>query len=171
MSRYVLRVTSKGKAVNNVGYWTGVRWDTDIGKALRQSYKNDFEIILKSLSVTLPHAWELSVIPAWDEVKKNPVPRSKYAKIKESIERFKLFTGMEPEHLDEYLVTHPDVAFSIGTLDGVLYTTKREGKIERYKHEFTENARPLLCSSHDGKQLVILGGDYHFTERGIVDGV
>ena len=101
--------------------------------------------------------------------KKNPVPASKYLKIKQAIERFKDFTGMDPEHLDEYAVQHPDVALVIGTLDAVSYTTVREGQTELYEHKFKKSCRPLLCTSFDGKQLVILGGEYTFTERGIVD--
>ena len=101
--------------------------------------------------------------------KGNPVPLSKHAKVVAAIDRFKSFTGDDPEHLDRYDVTQPDVTLSIGTLDAISYTTVREGQTELYKHKFKNKARPLLCSSHDGKQLVILGGGYTFTERGIVD--
>lgn len=61
------------------------------------------------------------------------------------------------------------VVIAIGTLDFVGYTTKRDGKTESYIHRFASSARPLLASSHDGRSLLILGGGYRFTERGIVD--
>ena len=57
----------------------------------------------------------------------------------------------------------------VGELDAVLYTTRRDGRLERYIHEFAKKSRPLLAASHDGKQLVLLGGAYDFTEAGIVD--
>jgi len=76
---------------------------------------------------------------------------------------------MEPEFIDHYDVAPIDVAFKIGTCDGVLYTTMRDGVKESYIHKFRKKSRPLLVSSHDGKQIMILGGGYSFTERGIVD--
>jgi len=62
-----------------------------------------------------------------------------------------------------------DVVFRVGTVDGILYTTVRDGNTEKYIHEFKKKSRPHLAVSHDGKQLFILGGGYAFTERGIVD--
>lgn len=61
------------------------------------------------------------------------------------------------------------VAFAIGQVDGILYTTVRDNEIESYIHKFKKSSRPLLASSFDGKQLYILGGGYTFTNRGIVD--
>lgn len=63
----------------------------------------------------------------------------------------------------------PDVMSVIGDVDGILYTTVRDGKTERYIHEFSPKSRPLFCVSPDGKQLHMIGGKYNFTERGIVD--
>lgn len=97
------------------------------------------------------------------------MPPSKYAKIKEAKERFKEFTGHEPEFVDEYKLTLPDVGFLIGSCDGVLYTTVRDGIQESYIHKFKKSSRPLLVSSFDGRSIHILGGGYEFTERGIVD--
>ena len=53
--------------------------------------------------------------------------------------------------------------------DGVLYTTTRDGREEKYVHEFRKRDKPLLCVSPDGEQLFIVAGRYVFTERGIVD--
>ena len=63
----------------------------------------------------------------------------------------------------------PQTALAIGELDGVMYTTRRDGKQEKYIHKFKKSSRPLLCASFDGKILVVLGGAYQFTKRGIVD--
>lgn len=102
-------------------------------------------------------------------VKKNPVPPSKYSRVTKAIDLFRRFRGQEPEYLETHRVTLPDVALVIGHLDGLLYTTVRDGKTEKYVHKFKKTARPLLITSHDGQQLIILGGEYDFTELGIVD--
>ena len=57
----------------------------------------------------------------------------------------------------------------IGDVDGILYTTVRDGITEKYIHRFKRQSRPQLLVSPDGKQLYLLGGAYDFTERGIVD--
>lgn len=65
----------------------------------------------------------------------------------------------------------PDIraAMAIGTCDGVLYTTVRDGKTESYIHEFRSRSRPVLAVSADGKNLLILGGRYQFLDTGIND--
>lgn len=50
-----------------------------------------------------------------------------------------------------------------------MYTTVRDGEVEKYIHRFKKSARPILAASHDGKQLVLIGGDFVFTECGITD--
>ena len=83
--------------------------------------------------------------------------------------RFKDFTGHDAEHVDKVRLPRPKVGLVIGEMDGVLYTTVRDGKQEKYIHEFRKKSRPLLVSSHDGDSLHIIGGEYEFTERGIED--
>ena len=63
----------------------------------------------------------------------------------------------------------PSAVAVIGDCDGILYTTKRDGKTERYIHEFALKDRPKLCIAPDGRQILLIGGRYVFTERGIVD--
>jgi len=82
---------------------------------------------------------------------------------------FKEFTGMEPDFVDKVKVPPVDVGLKIGKCDGILYTTVRDGVTEKYIHEFKKTSRPVLVSSFDGKQLLLLGGKFDFTERGIVD--
>lgn len=57
----------------------------------------------------------------------------------------------------------------IGEIDGLMYTTVRDGQHEKYIHKFSRKARPLFCVSPDGKQIFLIGGEYRFTERGIID--
>lgn len=85
--------------------------------------------------------------------------------------RYERFTGHDAEVFGSIEFPNLDgVAVAmIGECDGVLYTTVRDGKTERYIHEFEEADKPLLCVTPDGRQLLLVGGRYRFTERGIVD--
>lgn len=58
---------------------------------------------------------------------------------------------------------------AIGECAGILYDTVRDGEPEKYIHRFRKGSRPLFCVTPDGNQIVLLGGAYKFTERGIVD--
>ncbi len=106
----------------------------------------------------------------------NPVPASsrvtarQQIQIEEAAALYADFSGHEPEivgTLDKPVI--PDVLIGIGEIDGVMYSTVRDGKLEKYVHQFKKTSRPLFAVSHDGKQLYMLGGAYTFTERGIVD--
>lgn len=99
----------------------------------------------------------------------------KYRKVRNELERavdlHERFSGNEAEIVGKYqLPKTPKVGVVIGTLDGVLYTTNRDGETEKYIHKFRVRDKPLLVSSEDGTQLFIVGGSYRMTELGIVDG-
>jgi hypothetical protein len=79
------------------------------------------------------------------------------------------FSGHEAQALDTVRVNLPAVAIAIGRCDGILYTTVRDGAKEKYIHRFKAKAAPALACSPDGKQLYLIGGNYAFTERGIID--
>lgn len=80
------------------------------------------------------------------------------------------FTGHVPEVVAEIRKPrYPDAVLVVGDCDGILYTTVRDGRKERYIHEFKASSRPLFCVSPDGKTLYLLGGAFSFTDRGIVD--
>lgn len=83
---------------------------------------------------------------------------------------YERFTGHEAQGIAEIEVPPlPAEVAVIGECDGVLYTTTRDGRVEHYKHDFAHGDKPLLCVSPDGRQLLMVGGNYLFTERGIVD--
>lgn len=83
---------------------------------------------------------------------------------------FKAFSGEEPEFLDVVRKpAFPDVLMVIGECDGILYSAVRDGEVKRFIHEFRARSRPTFAVTPDGKQLILLGGAYSFTERGIVD--
>lgn len=99
--------------------------------------------------------------------KTNPAPRA--SAINEAKKRFEDFTGMAASNLETVRLPKHEIGLKIGPCDGVLYTTVRDGKTEKYIHEFKKKSRPLLAASHDGKSLYLIGGSYTFTERGIED--
>ena len=79
------------------------------------------------------------------------------------------FSGHRPTRALVHRQADPKVGLIVGSLDGVLYTAKRDGKMEPYIHEFRARSRPLLATSSDGTQLRIVGGRFKFTEAGIED--
>lgn len=83
---------------------------------------------------------------------------------------FEAFTGHSSDN--QYRLTGlqmPKVACVVGELDALLYTTMRDGKVERYTHTFNQRDKAILCASPDGRQILILGGHFRWTARGIVD--
>lgn len=108
-----------------------------------------------------------SIFQAKIRAKKNPA--APQAEIREAAQRFEAFTGHRADKAREVKTPAAKVALAIGPLLGVAYETTRDGKHEKYYHEFRSHARPLLAASSDGHSLFMLGGAYRFTERGIVD--
>jgi hypothetical protein len=91
-------------------------------------------------------------------------------KVAQARKLYEKFTGDEASAVGSVEVSDtPKVGVLIGQIDGVLYTTVREGVTEKYIHKFKKSARPMFVVSPDGKQLFMVGGRYDFTERGIVD--
>ena len=90
--------------------------------------------------------------------------------IRRAANLFERFTGHEATVGDRVKVpAWPKVGVAIGVMDGVLYTTTRDGRVEKYIHKFHERDKPEFVVSPDGRGLFMVGGRYDFTERGIVD--
>lgn len=81
------------------------------------------------------------------------------------------FSGHDPRKVQKITVPDmPKAVLAIGEVLGVMYRTRRDGKLINYLHKFrTLQSRPLLTVSPDGKQIVLIGGSYTFTDRGIED--
>jgi hypothetical protein len=79
------------------------------------------------------------------------------------------FTGHTPDYYQKIDVPEPKSALHVGSCDGILYTTVRDGVQESYIHKFKKTARPAFCVASNGKQILLVGGNFNFTERGIVD--
>ena len=111
-------------------------------------------------------------------VRLNPVPASSRAgmsrtarnEIEAAADLYERFSGHDAVELGRVRVNPmPKVGVAIGEVDGILYSTVRDGVLEKYIHKFHKADRPLFVVSPDGKTLFLLGGNYTFTERGIVD--
>jgi len=149
------------------------------GHSHAQALAIAFDYARKSFFTKYPNgALPTWLVPKGGERLKNPVPPSsrahKQRHVEDQKEQAKLlyekFTGHNPG--DEVMIdkpVYPDVMSVIGDIDGILYTTVRDGKTESYIHKFKKNSRPLFCVAPDGKSLYMLGGAYQFGERGIVD--
>lgn len=94
---------------------------------------------------------------------------SKQARVQQAVKLFEDFTGQVADTCEKINMPRVDVAVLVGEVEVIAYNTVRDGKKERYMHTFKASARPLLATAHDGKTLLILEGDFTFTERGITD--
>jgi len=110
---------------------------------------------------------------------KNPVPPSSKAgrvsfadqdAISRAADLYQRFSGHDAEVVGKVMVNPlPRVGVAIGEVDGILYSTVRDGVLEKYIHKFRKRDKPLFVVAPDGKALYLVGGNYTFTERGIVD--
>lgn len=83
---------------------------------------------------------------------------------------YQRFSGHDAEVIAEIDIPAPPRAIvAVGELEGVLYKTMRDGKVEHYIHKFAPRDRPVLCVTPNGKRIYVVGGHFTFTERGIVD--
>lgn len=83
---------------------------------------------------------------------------------------YERFTGHPAEDVFEMDIPPlPKHAMFIGILDCLEYTTVRDGKTEYYRHDFKQVDKPILAVSPNGRQILVVKGNYRFTERGIVD--
>lgn len=61
----------------------------------------------------------------------------------------------------------PEVLVSLGELHAIEYkAAKGERGKETYRHVFHKE-KPIVCCDPRGRDLYIVGGSYHITERGI----
>lgn len=131
-------------------------------------------IALDSARAVYRKRYPQGVFPPWlaekkTSYKENPGP-SVEKQLKTGMDLYRRFSGHEPEIVGRTGKPKiPDVGIVIGEMMGVAYETVRDGIVEKYFHEFAKKSRPLLVSAFDGKSIYIVGGQYDFTEDGIVD--
>ena len=187
-------IGAKSRVNKALGYYTG---DKKLDVKSKAKIFHDFKVIetlAKYLADTyLQFQFFIETMPDKKPVRKNPIknkPLKKRAtriksarkKIKKknknpvpslkSLEARKLyedFTGESVNSVDKVSVPVIKHAIAIGEMDGIMYTTRRDGEIEHYIHKFKKSARPTLAVSSNGKNVLILGGRFKFTERGFID--
>lgn len=98
----------------------------------------------------------------------NPVGPTQ-SEVAEAQERYEQFSGHRAGYGETVDLKVPRAGLVVGDLDGVLYTTVRDGQTERYVHKFRKSSKPLLVAGHDGRSLHVVGDRFEFTDRGIVD--
>lgn len=133
-------------------------------QALAIAYKSAVESFFKKHPKGALPAW--LVPPGKSRMKKNPSP-TMTAKAKRLYEDFSGHKGQTVAKTVKPVV--PDTMMVLGTMLGVAYEAVRDGKREKYFHEFARKSQPLLCVSPDGDQLFIIDGNYKVTDHGIVD--
>lgn len=89
--------------------------------------------------------------------------------VEEATRRYEEFSGHRAGYGEKVNLPVPRAGLVVGDLDGVLYTTVRDGQEEKYVHKFRRKSKPLLVAGSDGRSLHVLGDRFEFTERGIVD--
>lgn len=91
-------------------------------------------------------------------------------KVQQAARLFENFTGQRAESVEQMdLPPQDDVLVVIGQCEAIAYRATRDGETHSYQHEFSQNARPELAVSHDGRRLYLLAGAYEFTSHGIED--
>ena len=140
---------------NNHTVYTGIQTKEEAEKIAFQ-YRNAPGAVVK--------------VRAKTEFLENPIDDTQ-RKIARGSKLAKDFSGHTAKPLGKFAFPeNPGVGVAIGNVLGISYSTKRDGVNENYYHAFRNvNSRPLLVTSHDGKQLYLIGGSYSFTDRGIVD--
>ena len=91
------------------------------------------------------------------------------AGLRQASKLLKDFSGHAPVEILRIPSSKKRTGLVVGETDGILYTTVRDGRTEKYIHEFRKKSRPLLIASSDGTELGIVGGQFQFTEAGIED--
>ena len=113
-------------------------------------------------------------MPFWLDAPQRSARKNAMKKVKQIPQRAKeLFESFTGHEADESIVIEvaptPNTMVAIGEVLGIIYATRRDGKIERYIHKFKAKARPLLGISPDGTSAHLIGGSFEFGERGFVD--
>lgn len=86
-----------------------------------------------------------------------------------AVRLYESFREEQPRKVGSVRVNMPKAVAVMGYVEGIDYRTTHGRKLTLYHHDFEAGSRPLLAVSSDGKQLLLLGGRYQFTEQGIVD--
>jgi len=95
------------------------------------------------------------------------MPKAKH--LQQASELYEEFSGHAGELIGTIDFPEHDTVIYVGKIHAIAYEAVRDGRLEKYVHEFKARSRPVLAVSHDGNQLYIVAGRYRFTDHGIVD--
>jgi hypothetical protein len=101
------------------------------------------------------------------KARKNPRVASQFSAAQKLLKSFAGVGEIEHVKMPDLNVSGPVVG--IGKLSGIMYVALHDGVEMEYIHRFKPSARPLLAVTHDGKQLLLLGGAYRVTSKGVED--
>jgi hypothetical protein len=101
-------------------------------------------------------------------VKRNP-RSTKQERLQHAIKLYSGFREERPDRVGEHELPADDTGVVMGDCIGIVYQTTIDGKREKFMHQFTARAAPMLAASWDGQHLYLLGGRYRVGPRGIVD--
>ena len=97
-----------------------------------------------------------------------PMGKRNSQKVENGIKLFRDFNDEEPQYLDD--IYFPDLEKEVLVLVGPVLAIEyhaRDG--HNYRHEFKKKSQPNLTTTQNGLHLILIGGNYRFTDRGIVD--
>jgi hypothetical protein len=95
-------------------------------------------------------------------------PRTLDRELDEARDLYESFAERPARTVRKLKVSLPRAGLIFGKMVQIGYISEYDGK--PYRHTFEKaSSRPLLVASHDGKSVVIVGGRYAFTDRGIED--
>jgi hypothetical protein len=95
---------------------------------------------------------------------------SRRAELEKAYRLYEDFREDRPRRARAVRITLPKAAMLMGTVTAIEYDTSHGGKMVPYRHVFAIGSRPFLAAGTTGKnRLLLYGGRYHVTERGIVD--
>lgn len=89
--------------------------------------------------------------------------------VRRAIKLYESFREDKPRKIGAVKMALPSAVAVMGYVEGIDYRTTHKGKLTLYHHDFAPGSRPLLAVAADGKQLLLMGGRFQFTARGIVD--
>lgn len=84
----------------------------------------------------------------------------------------KLFRGFrmrDPRSVTDVRVDLPTAVITMGPIRGIAYEMPRGRRHVLYWHEFAKGSEPTLTAGPDRCGIVVIGGNYRVTDRGIVD--
>jgi hypothetical protein len=86
-----------------------------------------------------------------------------------AVKLFRDFREEAPGRARTVRVERPRAVAVMGSCEFIGYVTTHGGRSHLYIHEFAPGSRPLMTAGAKRNQLVLVGGRYRVTERGIVD--